>query len=118
MSPSSIEYTPSGDFPDSSASKESACNAGDPSSIPGFGRCLGEGMGYPLQYLGATLVAQMVKNSPAMCKTWVRTLGWEDPLEKGMVTHSTILAWRIPMDREAWRTTVHGVAKKWTPLSD
>ena len=49
-------------------------------------------MGYPLQYFGATLVSQMVKNSPAMYETWVQTLGWEDPLEKGMATHSSILA--------------------------
>ena len=75
-------------------------------------------MGYPLQYLGAPLVAQMVKISPAMHETWVRTLGWEDPLEKGMATHSSILAWRIPMDREAWWATVHEVTKSQTPLSD
>ena len=106
------------DFPDSSANKESACNTGDPSSIPGFGRCLGEEMGYPLQYFGATLVSQMVKNPPAMHETWVQTLGWEDPLEKGMATHSSILAWRIPLDREAWWATVHRVTKNWTPLSD
>ena len=85
--------------------------------IPGFGRCLGEGMGYPLQYFGATLVSQMVKNSPAMHETWVQTLGWEDPLEKGMATHSSILAWRIPLDREAWWATVHRVTKNWTPLA-
>ena len=59
----------------------------------------------------ASLVAQMVKNLPAMQETWVRSLGWEDPLEKGMATHSSILAWRIPMDRGAWRATVQGVAR-------
>ena len=48
----------------------------------------------------ASLVAQMVKNLPALWETWVRSLGWEDPLEEGMATHSSILAWRIPMDRE------------------
>ena len=53
----------------------------------------------------------MVKNLPAKQETWVRTLGWKDPLEKGMATHSNILAWRIPMDRGAWPATVHGVAK-------
>ena len=53
-------------------------------------------MGYPLQYSWASLVAQLVKNLPAMYETWVRSLGWEDPLEKGMATHSSILAWRIP----------------------
>ena len=60
----------------------------------------------------------MVKNLPAMQKTWVQSLGWEDPLEKGMVTYSPILAWRIPMDRGAWQATVPGVAKSWTRLSD
>ena len=59
----------------------------------------------------ASLVAQMVKNLPAMWETWVRPLGWEDPLEEGMATHSSILAWRIPMDRGAWRATVHVVTK-------
>ena len=59
-------------------------------------------------------MAQAVKNSPAMWETWVRSLGWEDPLEKGMATHSSILAWRIPMDRGAWRATVHRVAKSQT----
>ena len=70
-------------FPDSSVGKESACNAGDPSSIPGSGRSSGEGTGYPLQYSWASLVAQLVKNLPAMWETWVQSLGWEDPLEKG-----------------------------------
>ena len=83
-------------FPDSSVGKESACNAGDPSLIPGSGRSPGEGIGYPLQYSWASLVAQLVKNPPAMWETWVRSLGWEDPLEKGKATHSSILAWRIP----------------------
>ena len=59
----------------------------------------------------ASPVAQMVKNPPAMQKTWVRSLGWEDTLEKGMEAQSSILAWRIPMDREAWHATVHGVTK-------
>ena len=76
--------------------------------IPELGRSPGEGIGYPLQYSWASLVAQMVKNPPAMQETWVRSLGWEDPLEKGMATHSSILAWRIPMDKGAWRATVHG----------
>ena len=69
-------------FPDSSVGKESACNAGDPGSIPGLGRSAGEGIGYPLQYSGASLVAQLVKNLPAMRETLVGSLGWEDPLEK------------------------------------
>ena len=84
------------DFPHSSAGKESACNAGDPSSIPGSGRSPGEGIGYPLQYSRASLVAQLVKNLPAIQETWVQSLGWKDPLEKGEATHSSILAWRIP----------------------
>ena len=60
------------------------------------------------------MVAQLVKNPPAMQETWVRSLGWEDPLEKGMATHPSILAWRIPMDRGTWWATVHGVAKSQT----
>ena len=83
-------------FPDSSVGKESACNAGDPSLIPGSGRAAGEGIGYPLQYPWASLMAQLVKNPPAMWETWVQSLGCEDPLEKGKATHSNILAWRIP----------------------
>ena len=83
-------------FPDGSVGKESACNAGDNSgSIPGLGRSPGEGIGYPLQYFWASLVTRMVKQLPTMQETWVRSLGWEDPLEKGKATHSTILAWRI-----------------------
>ena len=64
------------------------------------------------------LVAQKVKNLPAVQETWVQTLGREDPLEKGMATHSSILAWRIPMDRGAWWATAHGVRKSQTQLSD
>ena len=59
----------------------------------------------------------MVKNPPAVLETWVRSLGWKDPLEKGMATHSSILAWRIPMDRGAWLAVVHSVAKSQTQLS-
>ena len=80
----------------SSAGKESACNAGDLASILGLGRSPGEGKGYPLQYSWASLVAQLVKNLPEMQKTWVQSLGWEDPLEKGKATHFSILVWRIP----------------------
>ena len=83
-------------FPASLAGKESACNAGNPGSIPGSGRSPEEGISYPLQYSWASLVAQLVKNPPAMQETWVRSLGWEDPLEKGKATCSSILAWRIP----------------------
>ena len=64
------------------------------------------------------LVAQTVKSLPAMRETWVRSLGWEDPLEEGMATHSSILAWRIPMDRGAWQATVHGSTKSQTRLSN
>ena len=64
--------------------------------IPGSGRSAGEGIAYPLQYAWASLVAQLVKNPPSMKETWVRSLGWDDPLEKGNTTHSGILAWRIP----------------------
>ena len=71
-------------------------NAGDPGSIPRSGRSSGEGIGYPLPYSWASLVAQLVKNPPAMWETWVQSLGWEDPLEKETATHSSVLAWRIP----------------------
>ena len=60
------------------------------------------------------LVAQMVKNLPAVWETWVRSLGWEDPLEKEMATHSSTLAWENPMDRGAFWATVHGIIKSWT----
>ena len=63
-------------------------------------------------------MAQTVKNLPAIWETWVRSLGWEDALEKGMATHSSILAWRIPMDRGASQATVHGVTKSRTQLSN
>ena len=63
-------------------------------------------------------MAQIVKSLPAKLETWVLFLGWEDSLEEGMATHSRILAWRIPMDRGAWRATVHRVAKSQTRLSD
>ena len=84
------------DFPDNSVGKESAYNAGDPGSIPRSGRSPGEGIGYPLQYSWTSIVTLLVKNLPAMRETWVRLLAWEDPLEKGKATYSSILAWRIP----------------------
>ena len=89
-------------FPSSSGNKEFTCNAGDPDSISGSGRSPKEGIGYPLQYSWASLVAQMVKNPPAVQETWVQFLDWEDPLEEGMATDSSILAWRIPMARGGW----------------
>ena len=101
-------------FPGGSDSKESACKAGDPSSIPELGRSSGEGIGFPIQYSWVFLVAQTVKNLPAMWQIWVRPLGWEDPLEEGMATHSSILAWRISMDRGVWQAIIHGAAESWT----
>ena len=77
--------------------------------IPGSGRSAGEGIGYPLQYLWASLVAQLVKNPPTMQETWVQSLGWEDALEKGKATHSSILAWSNSMD-----CIVHELAKSLT----
>jgi len=93
------------DFPDSSVGKESTCNAGDPSSIPRLGRSAGEVIGYSLKYSWASLVAQLVKNPPAMQETWVLSLGWEDPLEKEKATLSSILAWRIPWGHKDSDTT-------------
>ena len=83
-------------FPGSSAGKESACNTGYPGLIPGSGRSTGEGIGYQLQYSWASLVAQLGKNPPAIQETWVQSLGWEDPLEKGKATHCSIPAWGMP----------------------
>ena len=79
---------------------------------------LGEGIDYPRQCSWASLVAQMGKNLPVMWETWVWSLGWEDPLEEGMATHSSILAWRIPVDRGAWWAAVHGVTKSQVPPSN
>ena len=87
-------------FPGGSDSTESACSAGYPGLIPGSGRSSGERIGYPLQYSWASLVAQTVQNLPVMQETCVRSLGWEDLLEKGMATHSSILVWRIPWAEE------------------
>ena len=66
----------------------------------------------------ASQLAQSVKNVPAMQETWVPSLGWDDPLEEGMAIHSSVLAWRIPMDRGAWWAAVHGISKCWTQLKD
>ena len=79
-------------FPHSSVGKESAFNARDSSSIPGSGLPTGEGIGYTLQYSWASLVVQLIKNPSAMRDTWVQSLSWEDPLEKGRTPHSSILA--------------------------
>ena len=94
---------------DGSDSKESACNVGELGLIPGLGRSPGGGHDHPLQYSWALLVAQIVKNLPAMWESWVRSLGWEDPLDEGIATHSGILTWRIPIDRGSWWATVDGV---------
>ena len=88
-------------FPDSSVGKESVCNAGNPGLIPGLGRSAGEGIDYSFQYYLVSLMAQLVKSPPARWKTWVRSLGREDPLQKGTATHSSILAWRIPWTEES-----------------
>ena len=79
-----------GGFPDSSVGKESRCDAGDPGSTPGSRRSAEEGIGYPLQYSWASLVAQLVKNLPATWETQVQSLGWENRLEKGKAAHLCI----------------------------
>ena len=79
-------------FPGGSDGKEASCNAGDLGVIPGLGRSPGEGIGYPLQYSWASKVAQTINNLTPMWETWVRSLVWEDPLEKGMATQFSILA--------------------------
>ena len=78
-------------FAGGSAGKESACNAGDLGLIPGLGRSVGEGIGYPLQSSWAFLMAQLVKNLPAMWETWVQSVGWEDSLEKANLP--TLVFW-------------------------
>ena len=86
-------------FPHSSVVKEFTCNAGDIGDaglIPGSGGFPGGGNGNPIQYSWASLVAQLVKIPRAMWETWVQSLGWEDPLKDEMVTHSSILAWKMP----------------------
>ena len=105
-------------LPCSSAGKKSACNAGDPGSIPGSGRSPVEGIVYSLQYSWASLMAQTVKNTPALQETWVPSLGWEDPLEQGKATHSSVLTWKIPWTEEPARLhTIHGIAEGGTRLS-
>ena len=79
------------------------CSIGDPNLIPGWGSSLRKGIDYPLQYSRPSLEAQTVKNPPVMQEIWVWSLGWEDPLEEGMATHSHILAWRIPWTEEPGR---------------
>ena len=100
-------------FPDSSVGKQSACNTGDPSSIPGSGRSAGERIGYPLQYSWASLVAQLVKNLPAMWETWVRSLGWQDSPGEGKGYPLQYSGLENPMD-----CIIHGFAKSRMQLSD
>jgi len=114
----SVMYVCVWGFLGSSADKESTFIEGDPRSIPVSGSSPGERIGYPHQYSWASLVAQMVKNLPATQKTWFQSLCWEDALEEGMATHSSILACRIPMDRGGWQATVHEVTKSQTQLSN
>ena len=102
-------FLPLWGFPDSSVGKDSNSNVGDPGLIPGSGRTAGQVIGYPLQFSWASLVAQLAKNLTAMQETWVQSLGWEDPLEKGKATHSSVLARRI---------AVFCVAKSQIRLSD
>ena len=80
MSQNKDYLTHTSGFPDSSVYKGSSCNAGDPGLIPGLGRSAGEGIGYPLQYSWASLVAQLVTNLPAMWENWVQSVGWEERL--------------------------------------
>ena len=98
-------------FPGSSAGKESTCNAREPGSIPGSGRSAGEGRDYPLQYSRASLVAQLVKNLPAMWENSVQSLGWEDLLEKGQRGYPLRYSWaslvaqlvkNLPAVQETW----------------
>ena len=102
-------------FPGISVGKESGCNVGDPGLIPGSGRSPGEGIGYPLQYSWASLVPQLVNNLPVMQKTWIWSLGWEDPLEKGKATHSSVLPWRIPWTVQSMGS--EGVRHDWATFT-
>ena len=99
------------DFPYGSAGKESTCNAGDLGLIPGLGRSSGEGIGYSLQYSWASLVAQLVKNPPAMWETWLRSLGRSPGEGKGYALQYYVL-------ENSTCCIIHGVAKSWTQLSD
>ena len=87
--------------------KGESYNAGDPGSVPGLGRSAGEGVGYPLQYSWASLVAQLVKSLPAMRETWIRSLGWDNPLEEGKAIPTLV----------SWPGEFYGLAKSQTHLS-
>ena len=100
-------------FPSSSDGKKSACNAGEPTWVPGWGRSPGEGIGSPLQYSWASLVAQLVENLPAMLEAWVGKIpaggGHGNPLQYSCLEK--------PHGQRAWWAAVHGVTKGWTRLS-
>ena len=100
LNPKFVHILPRVGFPHSSVGEESACSTADPGLIPGLGRSAGEGIGYRLQYSWASLVAQLVKNPPAVGETWVQSLGRETPLEEGMATCSSVLVWRIARTEE------------------
>ena len=102
-------------LPGISAGKESPCNAGDPGSSPELERFPREGIGYPLQYSWTSLVAQTVKNPPAVRETWVRSLGREGPLEEGVATHSSVLTWRTPWTEEPGGCSPWGLRESDTP---
>ena len=106
-------YAPNKGFPHSSVCKESACNGRDPDLIPEAGRSSREGIGYPLQYSWASSVAQLVTNPSAMQETWVQSLDWEDPLEKGKAYPFQYSGLENSMD-----CIIHGVAKSQTRMSD
>ena len=112
-----ILYTYLQGFSNRSVGKESACKAGDPSYIPGLGRSTGEGIGYPFQCPWASLVVQLVNNLPAMQETWVQSLDWENPLEKGKANHSSILAWRIPWLYRPWGHKESDITEKFSLFS-
>ena len=101
-----VHYT---GFPSSLAGKESACNAGDHDLIPGSGRSTGKESGCPLQYSWASLVAQLVKNLPAVQGAWVQSLGWEDSPGEGNSYSLQYSGLENSMD-----CVIHGVAKSWT----
>ena len=112
-----LAYVGLGDFPGSLAGTESTFYAENASSVPGSGRSPEEGMGYPLQYSRASLVAQMVKSLHTV-QTRVQSLGWESLMEEHTATHSSILAWKISIGKGAWQATVHVATKSQTSLSN
>ena len=104
-------------FPGSEASKKSACNVENPSSIPGSGRSSGEGIGYPLQYTWAYLVAQMVKNSLTIRETWVWSLGWEDPWRREQLPTPVFLLGEFHGQRSLQSLGSQRVRHDWTTFA-